>query len=153
MPYPHPTQQSQLIKTGQRKHVLQHSRLRMTGFTSVWVWPGRLAQHMLYCSFNNNRWVTGYWQMTEWSSRTISITQRLFWYLVIKLKTGQRKHVLQHCRLRITGFTPVWVWPGRLAQHMLYLPSVLTLLVGRQEGHPVCKKLSGGVLAWLSVWS
>ena len=29
----------------------------------------------------------------------------------------------------------------------------LTLLVGRQEGHPVCKKLSGGVLAWLSVWS
>jgi len=27
--------------------------------------------------------------------------------------------------------------------------SALTLLVGRQEGHPVCKKLSGGVLAWL----
>ena len=31
--------------------------------------------------------------------------------------------------------------------------SALTLLVGRQEGHPSCKKLSGGVLAWLSVWS
>jgi len=29
----------------------------------------------------------------------------------------------------------------------------LTLLVGRQEGHPACKKLSVGVLAWLSVWS
>jgi len=29
----------------------------------------------------------------------------------------------------------------------------LTLLVGRQEGHPARKKLSGGVLAWLSVWS
>jgi len=26
--------------------------------------------------------------------------------------------------------------------------SALTLLVGRQEGHPACKKLSGGVLAW-----
>jgi len=26
-------------------------------------------------------------------------------------------------------------------------------LVGRQEGHPACKKLSGGALAWLSVWS
>jgi len=25
----------------------------------------------------------------------------------------------------------------------------LTLLVGRQEGHPACQKLSGGVLAWL----
>ena len=31
--------------------------------------------------------------------------------------------------------------------------SALTLLVGRQEGHPACKNLSGGVLAWLSVWS
>jgi len=27
------------------------------------------------------------------------------------------------------------------------------LLVGWQEGHPACKKLSGGVLAWLSAWS
>ena len=31
--------------------------------------------------------------------------------------------------------------------------SALTLLVGRQEGHPACKKLSGEVLAWLSVCS
>ena len=29
--------------------------------------------------------------------------------------------------------------------------SALTPLVGRQEGHPACKKLSGEVLAWLSV--
>ena len=33
------------------------------------------------------------------------------------------------------------------------LPSVLTLLVGRQEGHPAHKNLSDEVLAWLSVWS
>jgi len=31
--------------------------------------------------------------------------------------------------------------------------SALTLLVGQQEGHPVCKKHSGGVLMWLSVCS
>ena len=31
--------------------------------------------------------------------------------------------------------------------------SALMLLVGRQEGHLACKKLSGEVLAWLSVWS
>ena len=31
--------------------------------------------------------------------------------------------------------------------------SALTLLVGRQEGIRPVKKLSGGVLAWLSVWS
>ena len=26
-------------------------------------------------------------------------------------------------------------------------------VIARQEGHPACKKLSGEVLAWLSVWS
>jgi len=31
--------------------------------------------------------------------------------------------------------------------------SALTLLAGRQKGHLACNKLSGGVLAWLSVWS
>jgi len=34
--------------------------------------------------------------------------------------------------------------------------SALTLLVGRQEGHPACKKTEqwgADVLAWLSVWS
>jgi len=31
--------------------------------------------------------------------------------------------------------------------------NALMLLVGQQEGHKACKKLSGGVLAWLSVWS
>jgi len=30
--------------------------------------------------------------------------------------------------------------------------SALTLLVGQQEGHPACKKLHGGMLAWLWVW-
>jgi len=29
--------------------------------------------------------------------------------------------------------------------------SALTLLVGRQEGHPACKKLSDGLLVWLCV--
>jgi len=37
------------------------------------------------------------------------------------------------------------VWIGGFAF------SALTLLVGRQEGHPARKKLSGGVLAWLSI--
>jgi len=44
--------------------------------------------------------------------------------------------------------------------HLLFLINsvkiairALTLLVGRQEGHPACKKLRGVVLTWLSVWS
>jgi len=35
---------------------------------------------------------------------------------------------------------------------ILFAFSALTLLVGWQEGHPARKKLSGGVLALLSVW-
>jgi len=34
-----------------------------------------------------------------------------------------------------------------------YAFSALTLLVGWQEGYPASKKLSGGVVAWLPVWS
>ena len=37
--------------------------------------------------------------------------------------------------------------------YLFYYVKCLTLLVWRQEGHTACKKLSGGVLAWLSVWS
>jgi len=47
-------------------------------------------------------------------------------------------------------------WPVRyLDIYLVYVCafSALTLLVGWQEGHQACKKLSGGVLAWLSVWS
>jgi len=37
----------------------------------------------------------------------------------------------------------------------ILLPSLLalTLLVGRQEEHLACRKLSDEVMAWLSVWS
>ena len=38
-------------------------------------------------------------------------------------------------------------------QHFTLAFSALMLLVGRQEWHPACKKLSGGVLVWLSVRS
>ena len=43
------------------------------------------------------------------------------------------------------------IWLAYWRQTMAF--SALTLLVGRQEGHPACKKLSGEVLEWLSVWS
>ena len=36
-------------------------------------------------------------------------------------------------------------------EHLAF--SALMLLVGWQEGHPACKKLSRGVQARLSVWS
>ena len=46
----------------------------------------------------------------------------------------------------------VWIYLNFLCCSLCAF-SALTLLVGRQEGHPACKKQSGGVLVWLSVWS
>jgi len=50
-----------------------------------------------------------------------------------------------------------WIGLSCMQYYSSYLAycafSALTLLVGLQEGQPACKKLSGGVLAWLSVWS
>jgi len=46
--------------------------------------------------------------------------------------------------------------PTKNYNHDLLSPgafNALTLLVGRQEGHPACKKTEWWVLAWLSVWS
>ena len=47
---------------------------------------------------------------------------------------------------RIPAYTPQYTTG-------CYPFSALTLLVGRQEGHPACKNRSGGVLAWLFFWS
>jgi len=57
---------------------------------------------------------------------------------------------------RYCNITTLMLWPFlycQSAETYMVIHSALTLLVGRQEGHPVCKKLSGGVLVWLSVWS
>ena len=39
-----------------------------------------------------------------------------------------------------------------LSQFITVAFTALMLLVGQQEGHPAGKKLSGGVLPWLSAW-
>jgi len=44
-------------------------------------------------------------------------------------------------------------WQFALYAFSAFAFSALTLLVGWQEGHPACKKLSGGVPVWLSIWS
>jgi len=45
-------------------------------------------------------------------------------------------------------------WQSVVNYHasIFHVPSALMLLVWWQEGHLACKKLSGGMLAWLCVW-
>ena len=79
-----------------------------------------------------------------------SVKSRLvlpFWYRLTRvvLDKGPLKGCV--CVLRLT------VMSSLLTYMCLYAFSTLTLLVGLQEEHLACNKLSGGVLAWLSVWS
>ena len=61
-------------------------------------------------------------------------------------------HTCIHARLTaLFPGLPGWAGTRKVKTNLDF--TALTLLVGRQEGHPACKKLSGGVLAWLSVWS
>ena len=88
--------------------------------------------------------------------------------MVICLERGADLHIAQLMPLSLASVKsrlvlPFWYWltwvvpdigPLNGCVCVIAGPfSALTLLVGRQEGHPACKKLSGGVLAWLSVWS
>jgi len=55
------------------------------------------------------------------------------------------------------SYWSLWLWSAQIDITAFVLfssinGSALTLLVGWQEGHPACKKQSGGVLVWLSVW-
>jgi len=91
--------------------------------------------------------------------------------MVVCLELGAGLHMAQLMPLPLTvscfskiqiGFTfLVLAYPGSPGKGPLngcvcvcsVAFSALTLLVGWEEGHPACKKLSGGVLAWKSVWS
>jgi len=68
-------------------------------------------------------------------------------------------HVIKNSKTKVSLYTKLAtfqiVMTKNFAHVLNYLNafSALMLLVGWQEGHAACKKLSGGVLAWLSVWS
>ena len=88
-----------------------------------------------------------YWLITILSC---PVSQTLDWHLFfISLDVMQTLTVSYWCCLSLNIYLLVLV---HISVFFLTF-SALMLLVGWQEGHPVCKKLSGGVLAWLSVWS
>ena len=62
----------------------------------------------------------------------------------------QFKQIASNCFWHWTASTQIIYF---FSESLISAFCALTALVGRQEGHPACKNLSGGVLAWLSVWS
>jgi len=82
-------------------------------------------------------------------------------YAVFVLCWNMRHMRQLHIRIKLTCLAVdvsifiifCWYFVHEIIKLSLIAFSALTLLVGWQEAHPACKKLSGGVLAWLSVWS
>ena len=68
---------------------------------------------------------------------TTTYTYSLHWQKLFTLFTGSLHFGFLFCSAHV---------------RLMWAFSALTLLVGQQEGHLACKKLSGGVLAWLFVW-
>jgi len=60
--------------------------------------------------------------------------------------------IIKKIHIYMDGHSFILLYKSMLAFSALAF-STLTLLTGHQEGHPACKKLSGEVLAWISVWS
>ena len=102
----------------------------------------------------------------DWCGSSVTVTwlisawwERLLWHYTSDGCSKSR--ICQHRQDSDWATTCAWSVPFSLAAiqttdfHINWAVafSALALLVGRQEGHPACKKLSGGVLAWLSVWS
>ena len=114
------------------------------------------------CVLSKNSWSN--WDAIcgrlKWVQRT------LYWKILLTgrdnfmgVLSGNRSRWVQRW-IQVQGQCAAAMWPLpkllrkfsciMLSKHAF---SALTLLVGRQEGHLACKKLSGEVLAWLSVWS
>jgi len=73
----------------------------------------------------------------------------LAWALGICVRNKMFCHWISHIReYKVNSFADETNYV-----ELISFSSALTLLVGRHEGHLACKNLSGGVLAWLSVWS
>jgi len=71
-------------------------------------------------------------------------TQKLKWFLPEFFSIVQVLKTLMNFCTVVKYFLVLWIWLSFLAtSHNAF--SALMLLVGRQEGHPACKKLSGGV--------
>ena len=93
---------------------------------SAWIMSAHNPQkHTVVCMF-----VSAGYVFICWTGSTIADTSAL--------------------RLRCSGSASSISWSVKFATGTF---SALMLLVGQQEGHPTCKKLSGGLMAWLSVWS
>jgi len=84
----------------------------------------------------------------EWGYFHLKLTEALNYNKFCHRHAEHRKC----CQLSCTTITSLQHWVSTFMNNIT-CSSALTLLAGRQEQHPACKKLSDEVLVWLFVWS
>ena len=91
-------------------------------------------------------------------NRNISVHNRSGVEVFLRYDLGEVCHTMLSMPLSVCLESVLWLkcvvsrsdWFFRYDLGDVFAFSALTLLVGRQERHPACKKTSGGMLAWLS---
>ena len=98
-----------------------------------------------------------YGSCLSWFPPVMHLFAKLLWTLVNQFMDGQMGRRMTDRRTCSLTFVLVcnvcmnlFILFTVLVERIAF--SALTLLVRQQQEHPACKKLSGGVLAWLSVW-
>ena len=91
-------------------------------------------------------------RLNEWKDSVESKGMRVNMNKTKVMTSGERRQKVRQKAVRWPCGSAVKVLVA-IHYSVLVVRNALTLLVGQQEGHRACKKLSGGVLAWLSVWS
>jgi len=84
---------------------------------------------------------------------TAAITKGEWLQALCKYLTDNIFLLLNHCYSTPIGELSTVMTTSDCLPSPIFAFNAFTLLVGQQEGLPACKKLSGGMLAWLSVWS
>jgi len=114
------------------------------GEVSLWEFSGYQPYYVAYDQFVGDVNCIHVVVVNASEPRDVQLSQLLHWlrFITARIRVSQP----------IGKSNSLFHFDG-LFQVILSAFSALTLLVGRQEGHPACKKLSGGVLAWLSVRS
>ena len=78
---------------------------------------------------------------------------RVKWHILLLVWCSLNKHYNIECCSFFVHLVFLFYYLFSVLFCLFCAFSALTVFFGQQEGNPACKRLSGGVLMWLSVWS
>ena len=117
-------------------------------------WMQHHAKGQIWLSSNGWMLISTFWYTMLSKSTNVKDTDRRHACTISKVLNNVMKRTWEHW-LNSVDSSFIWFHSLKTFQLVILfnanpLNGAYELLVGRQEGHPACKKLSGRMLAWLS---